>query len=95
MVEARRMAPLWQYLRHAPALWGNGSTLADGWSYLKAMRAARVPYLTGHTIVRALGKEAVESAVVARSTIARSRCREREAVIRGRGLPRLRLPALE
>ena len=30
------------------------------------MRAARVPYLTGHTIVRALGKEAVESAVVAR-----------------------------
>ena len=66
VVEARRMAPVWQYLRHAPALWGNGSTLADGWSYLRAMRAARVPYLTGHTIVRALGKEAVESAVVAR-----------------------------
>ena len=66
VVEARRMDPWWRYLRHAPDLWGNGGTLRDGWSYLRAMRSARVPYLTGHTIVRALGTDAVEAAVVAR-----------------------------
>jgi thioredoxin reductase len=66
VVEARPLGAWWQYVRHAPALWGSGGTLRDGWSYLKAMRSAKVPYLTGHTIVSAQGTSEVEQAVVAR-----------------------------
>ena len=66
VVEARPLGAWRQYIRHAPALWGNGRTLSDGWSYLRAMRSAKVPYLTGHTIVAALGTNEVEQAVVAR-----------------------------
>jgi bacterioferritin-associated ferredoxin len=53
------------WLRHGPAVWGNWDRLAEGLRYLTALRKARIPYRCGRTVVRALGVERLEAAVVA------------------------------
>jgi D-hydroxyproline dehydrogenase subunit alpha len=57
------------WLRRAPALVqmiGNWDRLTEGWHYLNGLGRARVPYRFGWTVVRALGTDRVEAAVVAR-----------------------------
>jgi len=66
VVAALEATHLSQWSRHAPAVWGNWERLREGWGYLRAMQRARVPYRFGRTVVRALGGEQLEAAVVAR-----------------------------
>jgi NADPH-dependent 2,4-dienoyl-CoA reductase/sulfur reductase-like enzyme len=54
------------WLPHGPAVWGNWDRVAEGRRYLAALRKARIPYRFGQTVVRALGAEGLEAAVVAR-----------------------------
>ena len=57
------------WLRRAPALLqmlGDWDRLAEGWHYLNGLSRSRVPYRFGWTVVRALGTDRVEAAVVAR-----------------------------
>ncbi|MCX6028057.1 MAG: NAD(P)/FAD-dependent oxidoreductase [Chloroflexi bacterium] len=56
--------PAW--LRHAPALWGNWDRLGEGAYYLGQLRRARIRYRFGYTPVRALGRDQLEAAVIAR-----------------------------
>jgi D-hydroxyproline dehydrogenase subunit alpha len=63
ILEATRPA---EWLRHVPALWGQWPRFAEAYDYWRSLRAARVPTLYGHKIVRALGKDGVEAAVIAR-----------------------------
>jgi NADPH-dependent 2,4-dienoyl-CoA reductase/sulfur reductase-like enzyme/bacterioferritin-associated ferredoxin len=53
------------WLKHAPALWGNLDRLAEGRHYLGALRRAHIPYRFGRSVVRALGSERIEAAIVA------------------------------
>jgi hypothetical protein len=53
------------WLRHGSAVCGNWDRLAEGRRYLSALRRARIPYRFGQTVVRALGTERVEAAVMA------------------------------
>jgi len=55
----------WEWIRHVAAIWGQGERLREGWGYLRVLRRAGVPYRFGRTVVRALGKDEVEAAVVA------------------------------
>jgi thioredoxin reductase/bacterioferritin-associated ferredoxin len=54
------------WLPHAPALWGQGDRLREGWAYLQDMLRHRVPYRRGHAVVQALGDNQLEAAVIAR-----------------------------
>jgi len=62
IVEATRPREWW---RHAAALWGQWPRFAEASAYRRMLRAARVPVLFGHKIVRAEGEETVTGAVVA------------------------------
>jgi thioredoxin reductase len=53
------------WLKHGPAIWGNTDRLNEARRYLVALRRAHIPYRFGRTVVRALGSERVEAAVVA------------------------------
>jgi len=55
-----------QWLRHAPAIWGNLDRLGEGWHYLGMLLRSRIPYRFGRTAVQALGKDKLEAVVVAR-----------------------------
>lgn len=54
------------WLRHAPGVWGHWRYLKEGWDYLRAIRAARVPLAFGWLVLRAEGDARVERVVVAR-----------------------------
>jgi NADPH-dependent 2,4-dienoyl-CoA reductase/sulfur reductase-like enzyme/bacterioferritin-associated ferredoxin len=54
------------WLAHAPALWGQGDRLREGWTYLQDLLRHRVPYRRGHAVTRALGDGRLEAAVIAR-----------------------------
>lgn len=58
--------PGWRDLRHAPALWGQWSRLAEGWGYARTLRAAHVPLRLGWAVVGARGAGQVEEAVICR-----------------------------
>jgi D-hydroxyproline dehydrogenase subunit alpha len=51
VLEATR--PGLDYLRQAPAAWGQWSRLSEGWGYLRALAHTRVPLLAGWGIVAA------------------------------------------
>jgi NADPH-dependent 2,4-dienoyl-CoA reductase/sulfur reductase-like enzyme len=53
------------WLRHGPAIWGNWDRLDEGRRYLGALRRAHIPYRFGRTVVRALGSDRIEAAIVA------------------------------
>jgi NADPH-dependent 2,4-dienoyl-CoA reductase/sulfur reductase-like enzyme len=57
---------LWKGLKHIPALWGQGSRIREGWSYLRSLRTAGVPYRTGWSVVEARGENELETVVIAR-----------------------------
>jgi len=59
------------WLKHGPAIWGNPLSgifdwdrLDEGRRYLGALRRAHIPYRFGRTVVRALGSERIEAAIV-------------------------------
>jgi len=54
-----------EWLSHAPAIWGNGNRLREGWRYVRDLRGARIPYRLGRTVVRALGEDELQAVVVA------------------------------
>jgi len=62
LVEAARLRTGW---RQIPRLWRSWQPLLRGMEYLRHLRNADVPVLTGHTVLRAEGEEKVERAVVA------------------------------
>jgi NADPH-dependent 2,4-dienoyl-CoA reductase/sulfur reductase-like enzyme/bacterioferritin-associated ferredoxin len=66
VVETCPVIPVWQHLGQATALLGDWRSMLDGARYWRSLRSAGVPYLTGHTIVRAEGETEVTHAVVAR-----------------------------
>jgi D-hydroxyproline dehydrogenase subunit alpha len=53
-------------LRYLPALWGQNNRIAEGIGYLRTLSRHGVPIQPGWSIVRALGDEKVEGAVVCR-----------------------------
>lgn len=61
LAEAAQLRTGW---RQIPRLWRNWQPLLRGMEYLKQLRDAGVPVLTGHTILRAAGSDQVEQAVV-------------------------------
>lgn len=61
LAEAAQLRTGW---RQIPRLWRNWQPLLRGMEYLKQLRDAGVPVLTGQTILRAEGDEQVERAVV-------------------------------
>jgi D-hydroxyproline dehydrogenase subunit alpha len=69
VVEASPFPGLRGATRFAAAAAGNTRTLLDGVSYLRQLRANRVPYIYGHVIVRA---EAGADGEVTRAVIARA-----------------------
>lgn len=54
-----------EWWRHALSLWGQWPRFAEAWSYWRALREARVPVLCAHKVIRALGDQGVEGAVIA------------------------------
>ena len=54
------------WLPHIPALWGQWSRFAEGFSYIHALKKAGVPYQMGRTVIEARGSEQVEEIVTAR-----------------------------
>jgi D-hydroxyproline dehydrogenase subunit alpha len=62
LVEATR--PL-EWLPHAGSLWGQWPRFAEAWDYKRTLQRAGVPTLYGRKIVRVLGSEHVEGAVIA------------------------------
>jgi D-hydroxyproline dehydrogenase subunit alpha len=63
VLEATRLT---QWLRHGPAVWGQGERLREGWHYLWGMWGGRVPYRFGRTVVRAIGQASLTAAIIAR-----------------------------
>ncbi|MCZ7570859.1 MAG: NAD(P)/FAD-dependent oxidoreductase [Ardenticatenaceae bacterium] len=61
VVDAARLRRGW---RQIPRLWRHWQPLLQGMEYLKQLRDAGVPVLTGHTILRAEGEEKVQRAVI-------------------------------
>jgi NADPH-dependent 2,4-dienoyl-CoA reductase/sulfur reductase-like enzyme len=61
LAEAAQLRTGW---RQIPRLWRNWQPLLRGMEYLKQLRDAGVPVLTGHTILRAAGGDQVEEAVL-------------------------------
>lgn len=55
-----------RWLRHFAALWGHSARLREGLAYLRALRAAGIPYRFGQTVVRAEGTRTADRAVIAR-----------------------------
>ena len=55
-----------EWLPHAAALWGQWPRFAEAFDYWNSLRAVQVPTLYGHKIVRALGTNGVDAAVIAR-----------------------------
>jgi NADPH-dependent 2,4-dienoyl-CoA reductase/sulfur reductase-like enzyme len=53
------------WLKHGPAVWGAWDRLDEGRRYLGALRRAHIPYRFGRAVVRALGSERIEAAVMA------------------------------
>ena len=53
------------WLGHGPAVWGNWDRLTEGRHYVGALRRAHIPYHFGRTVIRALGKDRLDAAVVA------------------------------
>ena len=53
------------WLGHGPAVWGNWDRLTEGRHYVGALRKANIPYHFGRTVIRALGKDRLDAAVVA------------------------------
>jgi NADPH-dependent 2,4-dienoyl-CoA reductase/sulfur reductase-like enzyme len=53
-------------LRHVPALWGQWPRLAEGLGYWRTLRAARVPFRLGWSVLAARGRGQVEEAVIGR-----------------------------
>lgn len=62
LAEAVQLRTGW---RQIPRLWRNWQPLLRGMEYLKQLRDAGVPVLTGNTILRAAGDKQVEQAVTA------------------------------
>lgn len=61
VVDAARLRGGW---RQIPRLWHHWQPLLRGMEYLKQLRDAGVPVLTGHTILRAEGEGKVQRAVI-------------------------------
>ena len=62
ILEATHLAA---WLGHGPAVWGNWDRLTEGRHYVSALRKANIPYHFGRTVIRALGKDRLDAAVVA------------------------------
>jgi NADPH-dependent 2,4-dienoyl-CoA reductase/sulfur reductase-like enzyme len=63
ILEATR--PL-QWLPHLAALSGNRERIQEAWQYARSLFSKGISYRFGQTVIRALGGESVEAAVVAR-----------------------------
>lgn len=53
-------------LRHIPALWTQWERMKEGFSFMKTLLKAKVPYKTGWSVIEARGDGKVEEIVVAR-----------------------------
>lgn len=62
IVEATRPR---QWLPHLASLWGQWPRFAEAFEYKRELRRAGTPTIYGHKIVRAIGTEKVEAAVIA------------------------------
>jgi thioredoxin reductase/bacterioferritin-associated ferredoxin len=56
----------WRTVRHALALWGQGTRLAEGWDYWRTLRRSKVPFRFGWSAVEAQGEGQVQEVVIAR-----------------------------
>lgn len=81
VVAVLEAAPPAQWLKRAPAAWGQGSRLAEGWRYLSELRKAGVPYRFGRAVVAAHGAERVEAATVALLDAAGRPLREGRSIV--------------
>ncbi|MFT5474740.1 MAG: NADPH-dependent 2,4-dienoyl-CoA reductase/sulfur reductase-like enzyme [Planctomycetota bacterium] len=54
-----------EVLRALPAMMGQPGLLLDGWRYLRQLKRARIPVITGHVVTEARGADEIEHATIA------------------------------